>query len=69
MSDPSDEQQGQPTSEGVDADVRSEGDEGRRSAQATPPISDDATHEQTQTPAPADDVGVGSDEEIGRDDT
>jgi hypothetical protein len=49
---------------GVDDDVASEGDEGARSAQTTPPIADDARHWQTQAPAPADDVGVPSDEEI-----
>ena len=62
------EQQGQPGNEGVDADVRTEGDDGRRASQATPPIADDATPEQTQTAAAADDVGVPPDGEMGRDD-
>jgi hypothetical protein len=43
---------------GVDEDVGSQGDEGRRSASATPPIADDAEHDQTQVPSPDDDVGV-----------
>jgi hypothetical protein len=51
---------------GVEEDVRSSGDEGRRSAGVTPPIADDAAHGQTQAPAPPDDVGVPSDEEIAR---
>jgi hypothetical protein len=49
---------------GVDEDIRSSGDEGARNAQATPPIADDAVHGQTQAPAPPDDVGVPSDEQI-----
>ena len=49
---------------GVDDDVASRGDEGARSASATPPIPDDAKAGQTQTPAAPDDVGVPSDEEI-----
>jgi len=32
--------------------------------QATPPIGDDAEQGQTETPAPPDDVGVPSDEEL-----
>ena len=55
-----------PGNEGVEEDVRSTGDEGRRAADASPPIADDAIHEQTQAPAPAGDVGVASDEEIAR---
>ena len=51
---------------GVDADVSSEGDEGQRAAAASPPIADDAEQGQTQAPAPPDDVGVPSDEEIAR---
>jgi hypothetical protein len=65
MSDRSDEQ----PAEGVHEDVRSEGDEGRRTAQTSPRIADDAEHGQTQTPAPADDAGVppdpGEDREAG----
>ncbi len=49
-------------------EIPSEGDEGSRPAQATPPIGDDAAHGQTQTPAPADDTGVPPDEEMNRDD-
>jgi hypothetical protein len=51
---------------GVGEDVRSSGDEGARNAQAAPPIADDAVHGQTQAPAPPEDVGVPSDEEIER---
>jgi hypothetical protein len=47
---------------GVDADVKGEGDEGRRAAEASPPIGDDAAQGQTQAPAPADDAGVPPDE-------
>jgi hypothetical protein len=53
---------------GVDEDVANTGDEGRRAAGASPPIADDAVPGQTQTPAPADDVGVPPDEEMGRPD-
>jgi hypothetical protein len=49
---------------GVDSDVAGQGDEGRRTAQATPPIDQDAEPGQTSSPAPPDDVGVPSDEEI-----
>jgi hypothetical protein len=51
---------------GVKEDVGSSGGEGARNAQATPPIADDAEHGQTQAPAPPDDVGVPSDEQISR---
>jgi len=51
---------------GVREDVASEGDEGARSIQTTPPIGDDAEKEQTQAPAPAGDVGVPSDEELAQ---
>jgi hypothetical protein len=51
---------------GAKEDVRSSGGEGARNAAATPPIADDAVHGQTQAPAPPDDVGVPSDEEISR---
>jgi hypothetical protein len=54
---------------GVEEDVRSSGGEGTRNAQVTPPIADDAVHGQTQAPAPADDVGVPSDEEIAREES
>jgi len=64
MADTSAEQHDRPGNEGVEQDVRSTGDEGRRAAEASPPIADDAAHEQTQAPARAGDVGVPSDEEI-----
>ena len=51
---------------GVERDVSSEGDEGRRAAQVTPPIADDAEAGQTTSPAPPGDVGVPSDEELSR---
>ncbi|MEA2248421.1 MAG: hypothetical protein QOH46_2950 [Solirubrobacteraceae bacterium] len=51
---------------GVERDVASEGDEGRRAAQVTPPIADDAEDGQTASPAPPGDVGVPTDEEISR---
>jgi hypothetical protein len=49
---------------GVDEDVGSQGDEGRRTAQATPPIGEDAEPGQTTSPAPPGEVGVPSDEEL-----
>jgi hypothetical protein len=49
---------------GVESDVASQGDEGGRTAQTTPPIDQDAEPGQTSSPAPPDDVGVPSDEEI-----
>jgi hypothetical protein len=52
---------------GVDEDVGASGGEGARTEQSTPPIADDATEGETQHPAPADDVGVPPDEEIGDD--
>jgi hypothetical protein len=45
-----------PRNTGVEEDVQSEGDEGRRSAEATPEIADDAAKGQTTVPAPADDA-------------
>ena len=69
MSDPTKQQRAEDSggeNRGADADVSTTGDEGTRSAQTTPPIADDAVHGQTQAPAPADDVGVPSDEEISQ---
>jgi hypothetical protein len=51
---------------GVEEDVATRGDEGRRTAETTPPIGKDANPEQTTHPAPPDDVGVPPDEEISR---
>jgi hypothetical protein len=45
-----------PRNTGVEEDVRSEGDEGARSAEATPEIADDSEKEQTSVPAPEDDA-------------
>jgi len=53
---------------GVDEQVEGTEDEGRRAAAASPPIADDAVPGQTQTPAPADDVGVPPDDEMNRPD-
>jgi hypothetical protein len=53
---------------GVDEQVASTGDEGRRAAGASPPIADDAEKERTQAPAPDDDTGVPPDEEMNRPD-
>jgi|tagenome__1003787_1003787.scaffolds.fasta_scaffold20736439_1 hypothetical protein len=50
----------------ADEAIRGRGDEGARSAQVTPPIADDAEHGQTQAPAPPDDVGVPSDEQLSK---
>ena len=70
MSEWSDQQQDPPATGGenpsIDEQVETEGDEGVRSARTTPPIGEDAEPGQTQVPAPADDVGVPSDEEIAR---
>jgi hypothetical protein len=54
---------------GVDRDVESQGDEGRRAAQVTPPIGDDSEPGQTTSPPPPGDVGVPSDEEISREES
>ena len=53
-----------PQNPGVERDVASEGDEGRRTADATPPLDPDAQPGQTASPAPAGDVGVPSHGEI-----
>jgi hypothetical protein len=50
--------------EGVDEDVASRGDEGRRAARVTPPIADDAEPGQTTSPSEPGDVGVPPDEEM-----
>ena len=57
--------EGQPTRESIDDQVAGAGDEGRRAANVTPPIADDAKKGQTETPAEPEDVGVPSDEQIG----
>jgi hypothetical protein len=51
---------------GVDEDVSTEGDEGRRSARSTPPIADDTEPGRTTSPPHEGEVGVPSDEEIAR---
>jgi hypothetical protein len=67
MSEREDNQR-QPGNRGVEEDVHAEG-AGARSTESTPPIGDDAVKEQTQAPAPPDDVGVPSDEDMRRDDS
>ena len=57
--------EGQPTSDNVDDQIQGTGDEGRRAADVTPPIADDAKKEATETPPEPGDVGVPPDEEIG----
>jgi hypothetical protein len=59
--------EGQPTRESIDEQVEGTDDEGRRTADTTPPIADDAKKGQTETPPEPGDVGVPSDEEIGED--
>jgi hypothetical protein len=56
--------QDQPENPGVERDVASTGDEGRRAADASPPVGGDAEPGQTSSPAPPGDVGVPSDEEL-----
>ena len=53
---------------GVDEQIASTGDEGRRAANVSPPIADDAEAGQTQTPALDDDAGVPPDEEMNEPD-
>jgi len=53
-----------PENPGVERDVASEGDEGRRAADVTPPLDPDTQPGQTASPAPPGDVGVPSDETI-----
>jgi hypothetical protein len=50
--------------EGVDEDVASTGDEGRRAAGVSPPIADDTEPGTDAAPAPADDTGVPPDDEL-----
>jgi hypothetical protein len=70
MSEWSEQQHDPPASgggnRGVEEDVASQGGEGARNAEVTPPVGGDAQEGQTQAPAPEDDVGVPSDETISR---
>jgi hypothetical protein len=52
--------------EGAEDEGAGTGGEGRRNVEATPPVGQDAVPGQTAVPAPGDDVGVPSDEEIAR---
>lgn len=40
---------------GEEGEISGQGGEGRRAAEVTPPLADDAEKEQTQVPAPPDD--------------
>jgi hypothetical protein len=51
---------------GVDDDVTGLDDAGRRAAEVTPPVGDDAEQGQTTSPAEPGDVGVPPDEEMNR---
>jgi hypothetical protein len=53
---------------GVEDDVTGPGDAGRRAANVTPPIGQDAVPGQTTSPAEPGDVGVPDDEEMERKD-
>jgi hypothetical protein len=53
---------------GVEDDVTGPVDAGRRAADVTPPIGQDAVPGQTSTPAEPGDVGVPPDEEMERED-
>jgi hypothetical protein len=53
---------------GVDDDVTGPDDAGRRAADVTPPIGQDAEPGQTTSPAEPGDVGVPPDEEMNRPD-
>ena len=53
---------------GVDEQVAGTGDEGKRAADASPPIADDAEERQTQAPALPGDTGVPPDDEMNQPD-
>jgi hypothetical protein len=53
---------------GVEEDVAGRGDEGRRAANVTPPIGEDAVPGQTASPPEPGEVGKPPEEEIDRDD-
>jgi hypothetical protein len=50
----------------VDEGARGQGGEGTRNAETTPKIAPLKSPGQTSHPAPADDVGVPPDDELGR---
>jgi hypothetical protein len=56
--------QDRPENPGAERDVASEGDEGRRAAEVTPPLDPNVQTGQTESPAPPGDVGVPPDERI-----
>jgi hypothetical protein len=56
------EESKRPENAGAEEDVRTQGDEGARSAQATPKIGEDAEKGKTTHPAPGNDAQK-SDEE------
>jgi len=51
---------------GVEEDVAGQGDEGRRAAQVTPPIGQDAEPGRTTSPPAEGEVGVPADEEMNQ---
>jgi hypothetical protein len=57
--------EGQPTRESIDEQVAGRDDEGRRNADAAPPIGEDAKKGQTVSPSEPGEVGVPSDDEMG----
>jgi hypothetical protein len=50
-----------PSKDDPGAGTESEGGEGKRNADATPPISEEGEHGQTQVPAPDEDAGSSED--------
>jgi hypothetical protein len=66
MSDEPRETDDGPRNEAVEQHTQGPGGEGARTAQASPPIGQDARAGKTSHPAPDDDAGVPSDEEIAR---
>ena len=65
-----DKEQGRPPETGekaeTDKDATGVGGEGARNAEATPKLAESGNPGQTSHPAPADDVGVPPDEELGQ---
>jgi hypothetical protein len=53
---------------GVDEQVAGTDDEGRRAADASPPIADDAEKGQTESPTEPGEPGVPADEEMNQPD-
>jgi hypothetical protein len=66
MSDRPQQTEDRPRNQGVERHTQGPGGEGTRTAEASPPIADGAQPAQTSHPAPADDVGVPSDDDLAR---